>query len=154
MNQDETSYAGRPRPRTHCVRWGPPALSPSKGHNPQFSAHICYGQMAAWIKMPPGMEVGVGPGDVVLDGDLAPHPQKGDGYPLPNFRARFCCGQTAGCIKTALGMDGGRPQPRRLCVRWGPRPLPKKGAEPSPQFSTMSVVAKRLDGSRCHLVRR
>jgi len=25
---------------------------------------------------------------------------------------------------------GGRPQPRRLCVRWGPSLLPKKGAEP------------------------
>jgi len=25
---------------------------------------------------------------------------------------------------------GGRPQPRGLCVRWGPSPLPKKEAEP------------------------
>jgi len=25
---------------------------------------------------------------------------------------------------------GGRPQPRKLCVIWGPSPLPKKGAEP------------------------
>ena len=25
---------------------------------------------------------------------------------------------------------GGRPQPRRVCVRWGHSPLPKKGAEP------------------------
>jgi len=24
----------------------------------------------------------------------------------------------------------GRPQPRRLCVRWGPSPLPTKGVEP------------------------
>ena len=30
---------------------------------------------------------------------------------------------------------GGRPQPRGLCVRWGPgTPLPKKEAEPSPIF--------------------
>ena len=27
---------------------------------------------------------------------------------------------------------GGRPQPRRVCVRWGPSPLPKKGRSPSP----------------------
>ena len=33
--------------------------------------------MAAWIKMPLGMEVGLGPGDFVLDGDPAPPPQKG-----------------------------------------------------------------------------
>ena len=29
-----------------------------KGHNPQFSAHICYGQMAGWSKMSLRMEVG------------------------------------------------------------------------------------------------
>ena len=30
---------------------------------------------------------------------------------------------------------GGRPRPRRLCVRWGPSSPPKKGAEPPSQFS-------------------
>ena len=47
---------------------GDPAPPPS---TPQFSAHtrgICCGQMAGWIKMPLGAEVGIGPGDdVVLD---------------------------------------------------------------------------------------
>ena len=47
----------------------------------------------------------------------------------------------------------GRPRPRPQCVRWDPAPLPKNGAEPA-SFRPMSVVAKRLDGSRCHLVRR
>ena len=51
--------------------------------------------------MPVGMELGLGPGDIVLDGDPAP---------------------------------------------------PKK--EHSPTFWLMSVVAKGLDGSRCHLIRR
>ena len=46
---------------------------------PQFSAHICCGQMAAWIKMSLSMEVGLGPGDFVLDGDPAPPLQKGGG---------------------------------------------------------------------------
>ena len=94
---------------------------------------------------------------------------------------------------------GGRLQPRRLCVRWGPSPYPQRGAAPqlsahvycgqtaawikmplgkevglglcdmvldentparplkghSPHnFRPMSVVAKRLDGLRCHLVWR
>jgi len=31
--------------------------------------------MAGWIKMPLGMEVGLGPGDIVVDGDPA-SPQK------------------------------------------------------------------------------
>ena len=48
---------------------------------------------------------------------------------------------------------GGRPQPRRLCVRWEPTyALPQKGAEPIPlNFRPMSIVAKRLDTSKCHL---
>jgi len=45
----------------HIVLGGDPAPPPVKGHRPQFSAHICCGQMAAWIKMSLGMEVGLGP---------------------------------------------------------------------------------------------
>ena len=41
------------------------------GTAPQFSVHICCGQMAGWIKMPISREVGLGPSDIVLDGD--PH---------------------------------------------------------------------------------
>ena len=32
--------------------------------------------------------------------------------------------------------------------------LPKKGSEPHPNFRPMSIVAKRLDGSKRHLARR
>ena len=46
------------------------------GTAPQFSAHVRCGQTAEWIKMPLGTEVRIGPGDIVLDGDPAPHPQK------------------------------------------------------------------------------
>ena len=38
--------------------------------------------MAAWIKMPLGMEVGLDPGDFMLDEDPAPQP-KGGGAPPP-----------------------------------------------------------------------
>jgi len=48
-----------------------------KGRRPLFSAHICCDQMTRWIKMPLSMEVGLGPGHIVLDGDPAPLPQKG-----------------------------------------------------------------------------
>jgi len=40
--------------------------------------------MAAWIKMSLGMELGLGPGDFVLDGDPAPLPK--GGVEPPNFR--------------------------------------------------------------------
>jgi len=95
VDQDETWHAGRPRPG-HTVLDGDPAPPLPKGHSPQFSAHIRCSQMAGWIKMPLGMQVG--PGDFVLDG-----------YPAPP---------------------------------------PKKGAERRPQFRPMSIVTKRLDGSR------
>jgi len=44
--------------------------------------------MAGWIKMPLGMEVGLGPGDFGLDGDPAPLPKKGGGAPFPIFGPR------------------------------------------------------------------
>ena len=41
-----------------------------------------------------------------------------------------------GCMDQDATWYGGRPQPRRLCVRWRPRStLPKKGQSPLPQFS-------------------
>jgi len=33
--------------------------------------------MAAWIKMPLGMEIALGPGNFVLDWDPAPSPKRG-----------------------------------------------------------------------------
>jgi len=56
--------------------------------------------MAAWIKMSLGMELGLSPGDFVLDGDPAPPPQKGaKGGTAPKILAHFYCGHTAKCIK-------------------------------------------------------
>jgi len=88
-DQDETWHAGRPRPWPHCVRWGPSSPSPKGAQKlPQLSAHICCSQMAAWIKVSLGREVGLGPGDFVLDGDSAPPSPKGGQSP-PNFRPMF-----------------------------------------------------------------
>ena len=39
------------------------------------------GQMVGWITMTLGMEVGLGPGHILLDGDRAPSPQKGHSSP-------------------------------------------------------------------------
>ena len=57
---------------------------PKGAQPPQFLAHICCGQMAAWIKKALGVELGLGLGDFVLDGDLAPPPQKGRSPPPKN----------------------------------------------------------------------
>ena len=63
---------------------GDPATSPKRGRSPspKFSAHVCWGKTAGWIKMVLGTEVGLGlsPGEFMLDGDPA--------RPL-NFRPMF-----------------------------------------------------------------
>ena len=55
--------------------------------------------------MPLGMDVGLSPGDCVLDGDPVPLPKKG--AEPPNFSAHVSYGQTAGCIKMTLGIEVG-----------------------------------------------
>ena len=56
----------------YCVWCGPSSTPlPTTGQSPQFSAHVCCGQMAGLIKMPLGTKVGLGPGDSVLHGDPA-----------------------------------------------------------------------------------
>jgi len=55
--------------------------------------------------MPLGMEVGLGPGHTVIDGDPASLPKKGTA--LPQFSAHVCCGQMAGWIKITLGTEVG-----------------------------------------------
>jgi len=77
------------------------------------------------------------------------------------------CGQTVGWINMKLAMHVGLGTGHT--VRWGPSSPPWKGAQqPPPTFKIygcrlclhpynprpMSVVAKRQDGSRCHLVGR
>jgi len=72
MDQDAcTWYGARPQPRRLCVRWRPPLPPQKRGRAPlpNVSAHFYCGQTAACIKMPLGMEVGLSPGDFVLDGD-------------------------------------------------------------------------------------
>jgi len=62
------------------------------------------------------------------------------------------CGQTDERIKMKLGMEVGL-GPGYIVLDGDPAPPPPKGTA-SPQFLAMSVVAKRLDGSRCHFVGR
>ena len=126
--------------------------TPPKGQRPhQFSAHICCGQMAAWIKMPLDMQVGLSPGDFVLDGNPAPPPKKGGGDPQI-FGP--CLLWPNGWMDQHDTWHTGRPQPRRLCARWGPSSSPKSGRSLLPNFWPMSIVAKRLVGSRWHLAWR
>jgi len=87
--------------------------------------------------MPFGMDVGLGSGHIVLDGDPAPHPEKRGTVP-PQFSAHVYCGQTAGWIKMALGMELGL-GPGGIVLDGDPAP-PIKGH--SSNFWPTSIVAK------------
>ena len=52
------------------------------------------GQTVGWMEMPLGMEVGLGPGDIVLDGDPAPPTERGTAAPPPLFDP-LCSGMVA-----------------------------------------------------------
>jgi len=84
---------------------------PQRAQPHQFSAHICCGQTAGWIKIPLGREVDFRPSDIVLDGDPAP----------------------LSWMDQDATWYGGRPRPRPHCVRWGPS-FPIKNGHSPPLF--------------------
>ena len=58
---------------------------------PTFQPMYECSQTAGWIKMPLGTKVGLGSGDIVLDGDPAPLKK---GIAPTQFSAHIYCGQT------------------------------------------------------------
>jgi len=80
-----------------------------------------------------GMELGLSPGDFVLDGDPAPLYKKG-AKPPQIFDP--CLLWPNGWMDQDGTWHGGRPQPWRLCVTW-----PQKGGAP-PQFSANLYCAQ------------
>jgi len=89
-----------------------------------------------------GMQVGLCPGHIVLDGDPAPLPQK---VAEPPISAHVYC-QMAGRIKMPLGTEV-RLSQAISCYMGTQLSLPKKGAEPPTfNFRPMSMVARGLDG--------
>jgi len=87
------------------------------------------GQTVGWIKIPLGVEEGLIHSHIVLDGAPA--------------SLHVCCGQTGGWIKMPLGREVGL-GPGDIVLDRDPTP-PKTGTA-APTF--------RLDGLRCHLVRK
>jgi len=61
-----------------------------------------------------GMQVGLGPGHIVLDGDPAPS-KKGEGRHSPPIFG-ICLLWPNGWMDQDGSWYGGRPRPRRLCV--------------------------------------
>ena len=133
-DQDETWHACWSRPWPHYVIDGNPAPPPPKGHSPlQFLAHICCGQMAAWIKMSLGMEQGLGPGHTVLDGDQLPLPKRAQ----PPIFGPCLMWPNGWMDQDAMTWYDGRPRPWQHCVRCGPSSNPQ-GAQP-PNFGSCLI---------------
>jgi len=107
------------------------------------------GQTVGWIKMKLGVQVGLGHGHIVLDGDPAPFPKKGR-RPLISGP---CLLWPNGWMDQDVTWHGGGPRSRPHCGRWRPSYPAKKGGR-APNFRPISIVAKRLHASRCHLLWR
>jgi len=149
MHQDATWYGGRPQPRGLCVRWRPSPLLPKKEAEPGAEPAI-FGPCLLW---PNGWMdqdgtwhggIGLGPVHIMLDGDRAPLPKRGQSHP-PQFSAHLSSGQTAGWIKMPLGTEVGLGL-RDIVFDVDPA-TPRKRAHPHlPNFWPMSIVARWLDG--------
>jgi len=152
MDEAGTWHGGRSQPSRLCVRWGPSPL-PKRGRSPLpnfwFSSIVVKRLDASRCNLVYGYRPQ--PRDFVLGGDPVRLPKKG-----AELTQIFgpCLLWPNVWIDQDSTWHKGRLQPRRLCVRWGPSSPPTKGVEPPPHFSAHSVVAKRLDASRCHLVWR
>ena len=80
-DQDETWRAGLQvglGPRPHCVGWGP---RPPQKEAPNVWPMSIVAKTVGYIRSPLGTEVGLGPGDIVLDGDPVP-PKSGTSLPI------------------------------------------------------------------------
>ena len=128
-HQDTTWYGGRPQPRRLCVRWGPSALPRKGAKSPIFGPCLLW-LTPVLIRIPLGMKVGLSLGNIVIDGDSAlPFPKVAQ---PPIFSQ--CPLWPNGWMDEDASWYGGRPQPRQLCVRWGPSSPRKKGHSPPTQF--------------------
>ena len=77
-----------------------------------------------------GIEVGLSPGHIVLDGDPPPLSKRGHS---PQFLALVCCCLTAGWIKMPFGTEVGL-DPGDIVLHGDLAPLPQKRGAQHPQF--------------------
>jgi len=98
---------------------------PEKGTEPPFSANVYCGKTAGCIRIQLGTEVGLGPGEIVLDGDPPSSPLKG-AHPL--FSTTFIVPN--GWMNQDAAAYGGSPQPRPIALDGDPAAPTKNRAQP------------------------
>ena len=137
MDEDATWY-GRSRPprRPHCIRRVP--IAPLKGH----STPLLLGPCLLWPRSP-----------IPATAELLFALCYQTVVCLSCLSVTFVhCGQTVGRIKMKLGLQVGL-GPGYTVLDRDPAAPPSKEHTPPPIFEPISVAAKWLHGSRCHLVR-
>jgi len=98
---------------------------PRKGGTaPQFSVHVCCGQIAGWIKIALGMMVALGPGNIVLDVDPAPPKE----HSPPDFGS-YLLRPNGWMDEDALGTKVGV-SPGHILLHGDIAPLPKGALPP------------------------
>jgi len=128
MYQDATRYGGRTHPRQLCARWGSSPLH-RKGAEPLPN----FRPMPIVAKRLDGSRWHLAQRWALVQATLCkivtqlPSPKRGRS-PLPNFRSISIVAKRLDASRYATWY-GGRPQPRGLCVRWGPSPPPKFSAD-------------------------
>jgi len=131
MDQDETWHAGRPRPWSLSVRWGPSFPSPERGQSPPiFGPYLLWlngwmDQDATWQGGRPQPKrhcVRCGPSSPSSKRDRS-----------PQFSDHICCGQMARWIKMPLGREVGI-SPSDIVLDGHPASPPAKGAQHPPSF--------------------
>jgi len=138
MDQDGTWHGGGPQSKRLSVSWGPsPSLKRGRSPSPIFGPFLLW--LNGWMHQDATWYGGkTQPRELCVRCGPSPLPKRGQS---PQFLAHVYCGQTAAWIKMPLGTEVG------LCLR----DIVLDGYL-TPNFRPMSVVAKRLDGLRCHLV--
>ena len=99
---------------------------------------------AGWTKMSLGMEVALGPGDFVFDGDPASHPLR---VHSPQFLSNVRCCQTTGWMKTPLDTEVDLGSDHILLDR--EPALPCERGTSAPSLRPMSIVATVAHLSYC-----
>ena len=137
IDEDSTWYGGRPRPKRHCVRWGPNSALPKKGAEPPiFGPYLlwpnrCMNQDTTWCGEKP-----------------LPRPHCARWRPSSPSPKREHSAQIFGprLLWPNSWMDQdvtwyeGRHRPRSHCVTWGPSCPSQKGH--APDFRPVSIVPK------------
>ena len=130
MDQDGTWHGGRPWSSPYCARWEY-RLPPQKGGiAPNFRQIFIVTKRLDASRWSLGMEVGLSPGDFVLDGEPAPTPKGTEPHPIFGPRLLW----PNGCMDQDTTWYGGRPRPTRHRVRCGCSYPQKKGHTHPTQF--------------------